>query len=656
MSKRISTDLLSHLQTVSEPNISPDESLIAYTLSWIDSDTMENCSSIVGLHSSSRDPFSLTQGTKDSVPQFSPNGKSLAFLRSDDENRRQLWLLPMLGGEPYKITHDGSGILEFSWSPDSDRIAYSSSTSPDLSEILSNGSQIPKPKKVTTLRYQFDTLGWRGDSHFHISILDIASGNNRQITSGSWDDVSPMWSPDGNHIAFISGRKPQNDVHAMTEAYVVADDGGTPKLWSDGLNSIAALAWNHDGSSLIAVGSRSPGFLALWQGWLYVLSEVTGPQICTDDTFRPCVGFPTLNAGPEIRWLPDNTVILLGESQGQSYIYKVNLNDGLQQRLYGGGILTTNISTNSEATTAVIAASSPTSPSDLFKIDLHTGAATQITNYNKHFLSDNQPASMERFFITQPDFNIECRMFFPPGFDSSQQYPMVLDIHGGPNGAFYDSFVAWQQVFAGAGYIVLAVNPRGSSTYGDSFMMSVIEDWGGKDHEDLLSAVNHAAQFSYVDASRIGVHGYSYGGYMASWMIGHTNRFKAAVIGAPCINLHSMYGTSDIGSSFGELQWGMSLDIKSVQDYRHMVSKLLDRSPISYVSEVETPALLLHGESDHRCPISQSEEYFTALKRLGKQVEMVRFPGCSHLFPRLGKPYMREAYLRYALEWFDRHM
>jgi dipeptidyl aminopeptidase/acylaminoacyl peptidase len=562
----------------------------------------------------------------------------------------------MWGGEPYKITHDGSGILEFSWAPNSDRIAFSASNLPDVSETLSNGSHIPKPKKVSNLRYQFDTLGWRGDSHFHISILDIASSNIRQITVGDWDDVSPKWSPDGKYIAFISGRKPQNDVHAMTEAYVVDADGGTPKLWSEELNSIAALAWSHDGSRLIAVGSSSPGFLALWQGWLYVLSEDIPPRICTDDNFRPCVGFPTLNPGPEIRWLPNDTVLLLGESRGQSYIYKVDLTNGSQQKLYGGGILTSNISSNVEATTAIIAASSPTSPSDLFQIDLETHSGTQITDYNKTFLSDNQPASMEKFFITQQDFNIECRMFFPPEFDSSKQYPLILDIHGGPNGAFYDSFVAWQQVFAGAGYIVLAANPRGSSTYGDNFMMSVIDDWGGKDYEDLLSAVNHAAQLPYVDPTRMGVHGYSYGGYMTSWMIGHTKKFKAAVIGAPCINLHSMYGTSDIGSSFGELQWGMSLDITSTQDYTNMVSKLLYRSPISYVSQVETPALLLHGESDHRCPISQSEEYFTALKRLGKKVEMVRFPGCSHLFPRLGKPYMREAYLQYALEWFDQHI
>ena len=227
-------------------------------------------------------------------------------------------------------------------------------------------------------------------------------------------------------------------------------------------------------------------------------------------------------------------------------------------------------------------------------------------------------------------------------------YPLVLDIHGGPNGAFYDAFVPAQQVLATAGYLVMAVNPRGSSTYGAEFMMAVLGDWGGEDYLDLMAAVDEVVQRPYVDADRLGVHGYSYGGYMTSWTVGHTNRFKAAVVGAPCINLHSMYGTSDIGISFGEAQWG-----GSVVD---AADKMLERSPITYAADVDTPVLLLHGDADARCPISQSEEYFTVLKRLEKEVEFVRFPGCSHLFPRMGHPKMREEYLTRTLGWFNRYL
>ena len=178
-------------------------------------------------------------------------------------------------------------------------------------------------------------------------------------------------------------------------------------------------------------------------------------------------------------------------------------------------------------------------------------------------------------------------MWFPPDFDRAQKYPMVLDVHGGPNGAFYDAFNPVQQVLATSGYLVLAVNPRGSSTYGKEFMMSVLGDWGGEDYQDLMAAVEDVAQRAYVDETKLGIHGYSYGGFMASWAVGHSDRFKAAVVGAPCIDLYSMYGTSDIGISFGESQWGGSL--------MDSAEELLKRSPITYAANVNTPVLLLHG-------------------------------------------------------------
>jgi dipeptidyl aminopeptidase/acylaminoacyl peptidase len=178
--------------------------------------------------------------------------------------------------------------------------------------------------------------------------------------------------------------------------------------------------------------------------------------------------------------------------------------------------------------------------------------------------------------------------------------------------------------------------------------MAVLRDWGGEDYLDLMAAVDQVAARPYVDGGRLGVHGYSYGGYMASWVVGHTNRFRAAVVGAPCIDLVSMYGTSDIGVSFGEGQWGGSL--------MDAAPELARRSPIAYASQVETPVLLLHGEADLRCPIAQSEAYFVALKRLGKEVELVRFPDCSHLFTRLGHPKMRQEYLARTLAWFNKHL
>ena len=323
---------------------------------------------------------------------------------------------------------------------------------------------------------------------------------------------------------------------------------------------------------------------------------------------------------------------------------------GEVRQLWGGGRLISGLSLDGDARRAAVASSTPHTPAALHLADLDGSDATPLADPNAAFLRRHPAPSLEKFSIERAGYDVEARLWFPPFFDFSTRYPLVLDIHGGPNGAFYDSFVPWQQALAGSGYLVLAVNPRGSSTYGDEFMRAVLDDWGGEDYLDLMAALDHVCQRDYVDTERLGIHGYSYGGYMTGWAIGHTGRFGAAVIGAPCANLYTMYGTSDIGVSFGEPQWGGSVTDTSPEI---LAQKLLAHSPITYARNVDTPALLLHGESDARCPVAQSEEYFVALKRLGKTVEFVRFPGSNHQFPRTGHPKMREEYLARTLAWFD---
>ena len=243
---------------------------------------------------------------------------------------------------------------------------------------------------------------------------------------------------------------------------------------------------------------------------------------------------------------------------------------------------------------------------------------------------------------------IPCGLMFPPGFDASQRYPLVLEIHGGPHGWFGEGFTALHQIIAGAGFLVLFVNPRGSSTFGSDFTHAVIGDWGGEDSLDLLAALDHVCARPYVDAERLGVHGYSYGGFMTSWLIGHTDRFKAAVAGAPVINLESMYGTSDIGPSWGRYQWSGRPD-EARERYR-------ERSPITYAANVTARVLLLHGDADHRVPITQSEEYFVALRDRGKPVEFVRFPGGSHLMLRVAHPKLRQEYYDRLTAWLTRYV
>ena len=654
MTSPISPDSVYHLKSVADPALSPDGRRLAYALSWVDrvdGGEIETRSrlNMVDLDGGAQQEF--TQGNKDTAPKFSPDGSLLAFLRANGPalpglDGRQVWVISAAGGEARQITNRPKGVTDFAWSPGSDRLVFCADVEPDTSNAAAAAG--PQVTVVSRVRYRYDTLGWRGDCHFHLFVADVSSGEAKQITDGDWDDSTPVWSPDGSRIALISGRRDDRDQRALSEVYVVAAEGGEPEMWSEGLYSVGAVSWSPDGQRLVVVGSDAPEGMVLWQGWLYVLEQGQQPIRLTDDGLRPFLAFPAINRQADIRWTDDDRILFLGERQGESFLFQAQADGSGAKTIWGGSLQASALTLDRSAKRAMTVASSPGSPGDIYQIETETGAAKQLTGHNVGFIQEHPPARLEKFYIERAGFSVECRLLFPPDFDESKKYPLVLDIHGGPNGAFYDSFVPVQQVLATSGKLVLAVNPRGSSTYGNDFMLAVLEDWGGEDYLDLMEAVDRVSERTYVDTDRLGVHGYSYGGYMTGWAVGHTGRFRAAVVGAPCMDLYSMYGTSDIGISFGEPQWGGSLVDAAPQ--------LLEHSPISYVSNVNTPVLLLHGEDDARCPISQSEEYFTVLKRLGKEVEFVRFPGCSHAFPRLGHPRMREEYMARTLAWFDRYL
>ena len=647
MPNPITPDIIYELTSYSSPTLSPQGSLLTFAQSRVDKESMKADSRIMltELDEGTARPF--TQGPKDSAPQFSPDGKSLAFLRPDEKGRAQIWTINIDGGEATQATGSEGGVVEFSWSPSSDALCYGSDVDPNRAPDDHDYSKDPRVRIVRRITYRADNLGWRGDMYRQLFVVDLADGSTRALTVGDYDNGSPRWSPDGQNIAFVSARSPDRETVPYNEAYVVSAAGGEPQCRSEGLSSIGALAWLPDSKGLVVIGSDDDELGAAWQGKLFLLRQGQQPHLVGGDSHRPVAGFPPLMPTPQLA-VSDGSVVFMGDSHGQSYLCRSSLDGGDAERITAGGVQYTEMAADVASGRAVVVSTPPDSAGDLQSIDLTSGQSKTLTSDNVAYFSEHPPATLRKSSLTRVGMMIESRLLLPPAFDEAQRYPLIVNIHGGPHGSFYDAFNAVEQVLATAGYIVLSVNPRGSSTYGPDFLKAVLRDWGGEDFRDIMASLDETCALPYVDSNRLGVYGYSYGGFMSSWAIGHDTRFSAAVVGAPCIDLLGMYGTSDIGVSFGERQWG-GLRKDNIEHY-------LEHSPLTYADRVETPVLLLHGEADHRCPIEQSEQYFVTLRRLGKEVEFVRFPGCSHLFLRAGHPKMREEYLTRTLAWFDKHL
>ena len=537
MSQPITPDAIFDLTQVSSPSLSPDGRLLAFVEAEEDRESGGSRSRIMVKALPGGESRALTQGPSDGAPRFSPDGGVIAFIRPDAEGRTQVWVVPIAGEEPRQLTTLLGGASEHAWSPDSRRIAFVSDVDPDAQSGPDSDDR-PRVTEVHRIRYRADGAGWRGDAFRHVFVVDAVSGETRQLTDGEGDDRSPVWSPDGSRIALVADRRADRDMTHFMDAWVISKDGGEPEMRSEGLCVVGAAAWSPDGASLVAIGDDDPEMVHPRQRKLYVLESIRPPRPLTDGMTAP-----TLPA-PELRWTDDGRILFLGDRKGESFVCSAAAG-GPVGIVAGGGVRMKELTLDAQARTAVVNVIPTSSAGNLSGVDLVDGAMTQVTCYNEGYFADHPPAEMKKFTISRAGFEIESRLLLPPDFDPSLRYPLVLDIHGGPQGRFSDSFDLDQQVLATAGYLVLGVNPRGSSSYGHDFSRAVHRDWGGEDYRDIMAAVDEVCSRSYVDETRMGVGGYSYGGYMSAWIVGHETWFKAAVVGAPCVNLVSLYGTSE---------------------------------------------------------------------------------------------------------------
>ncbi|HXH89311.1 MAG TPA: S9 family peptidase [Gaiellaceae bacterium] len=634
------------LTGVSDPRLRPGGEDVAYVVWSIDEEANEYRQSIwLARVDGSESPRLLTSGTNDSQPRWSPDGQRLAFVskRGDEKAKRQLYVLPLGGGEPQCLTELKDDAGEAAWSPDGTQLVLSARV-PDKA-YEEEDEKKRAPRRFTRLLFKLDSVGWTGDRRRHLFVVPAdGSGEAKQVTNGDFEDSEPAWSPDGKTIAFVSARGEDWDIHLIGDIYTIAAAGGEPQRLTPGNAGYGAPSYSPDGSTL-AVKWGPGGFDFPRHTQIGVVDAASGGdlKLLTSSLNRTCDPYPSIR---EPIW-DGGAIVFAIEDRGNIHLYRVSPDGGEPELVAGGDIVLSGYDTRD----GQIVRTGSTAPN---LGELYAGEKP-LTDVGAAFGKGRELVAPERFTaISKDGTEVEAWIARPAGFEEGKRYPALLNIHGGPFTQYGNGFFDETQVYAGGGYAVIYSNPRGSSGYSEEWGRAIMgpgelgPGWGTVDYEDLLAVVDTALErYNFCDPERLGVLGGSYGGYMTSWIVSHTNRFKAACSERAVNNLVSMYGSSDMGWVFKGYHGTF---------VHEGVEKYLQISPWTYAKEIETPLLILHSEQDLRCNIEQAEQLFTTLRLLEKDVEFVRFPAESHELTRSGNPVHRVQRFELVLEWFDRYL
>jgi len=637
------------LTGVGDPRISPDGSRAAFVISTTDRESSEYRSAVwVAPLDGSEEPRRFTAGEKrDGSPRWSPDGRWLAFVsnRGDDKAQAQIYVIPAEGGEARKLTDLKESAADVVWSPDSTRLAFTSRVRDEAYEEEEERKR--KPRRFTRLLQKLDNVGWTGDRRAHVFVVDVEGGEPRRLTEGDCEDGAPAWSPDGTRIVFAANRGERWDTELITRLYVVAADGGEPEQLTGDEGSYNAPAFSPDGGRIAYCFTTEDGTEPHHAQIGVMHADGTGATLLTTSLDRQCAPHPDHR---EPVWDGDR-ILFAVEDGGNVHLYAVAADGSTKpERLVGGELAVSGYDVR-DGELAYVASTHTTLR------ELYAGTeGRRLTRVGDAFAESRELVEPERFTAVSDDgYEVDAWIVRPAGFKEGTRYPTLLSIHGGPFAQYATGFFDEFQVYAGGGYAVLFANPRGGSGYSEEHARAIrgpVGDagpgWGTCDYEDLMAVVDTAAEkFDFVDPERLGVIGGSYGGFMTSWIIGHTNRFKAAISERAVNNLVSMFGSSDIFWVF-ERQFGGPL-WENVDAY-------LERSPSTYAKEIETPVLVMHSEQDLRCNIEQGEHLFTLLRLLDKDVELLRFPAESHELSRSGSPIHRVQRFEAVLEYFARYL
>ena len=648
-------DLLA-FKTIPDLAISPDGARVAYVVMWIDTEKDEYRSTIHVTPTEGGAPIEFTRGpTRDSAPRWSPDGSQLAFLSDRAGTERQLYVMSARGGEPRQLTKLPGDAGTASWSPDGTKIVFNARVwlEPRPEDAGGRERWQQRPRHVTKAQYKTDGHGYTFDARSQLFIVDVATGETQQLTNGDFDDGAESWSPDGRQIAFARTRGGKSD-YSSRDIWVVDVATHAAVRITQTVGRATSPTWSPDGTTLACYGydAQVPDLgdpmVRVWT--VPSRGGHQEPRRLTERYDRGAMLLPVATATPGPIWSRSNdSVTFIAGDHGNAHLVRTAIADGSTSVVVGGERQIVYASAGAGSHIA-FAAGDLAAPSDLYVTAWDGSGERRLTRLNEEILSQLAPVHGERRTFKSPHGGtLEGWLFLPS--ESRGRSPLLVDIHGGPQsftGNVFSLTYFYRYLLASRGWAVLALNPTGSGSYGREFAHGIRAKWGEHDLAEQLAAVDQLVAEGIADPDRLAVAGYSYGGFMTSWTIGHTDRFKAAVVGAPVVNQESFFGTSDIGMWFAPWEMGASIT-EGRETFRRL-------SPVNYVDKVTTPTLVLHGEADERCPIGQGEEFFTGLVAAGKvPTEFVRYPGGSHMFIAQGRPSHRVDFNRRVVDWVTRH-
>jgi dipeptidyl aminopeptidase/acylaminoacyl peptidase len=637
---------LSLLRTPGAPTLSPDgtRAVVAVSRPDLDADDYRCRLWLVDL-TGATPPRPLTDGPKDSAPAWSPDGRWIAFLRAPADGKPQLHLLPADLGDARRVTTDehhplGAGAPR--WSADSTRLAYPARV-PEPGRYGTEEGRTPDkepPRRITSLRYRQDNIGFLRDRQLHVFVLDPFTDEPAptQVTSGDCEDDQVSWTPDGG-LLFVSDRDAPWNTNLHSDVYACAADGSDVRRLTRGGQDAGYPVALPDGRTVCFLASSDLGP----DGMDFVGRNGSLWSVPLDGSAAP-----TRLTGPETDLVPlGDTVLVDGDCvltgtrrRGSQELIRVPAAGGEPEIVLGGARQVTGAALARDA--IVVSATDATSAGELFRV----GRDEPLTDFGAELAARADLRPLQELTATAPDgYPVHGWLVHPDPERYPGPRPVLLAIHGGPFMQYGYTLFDEAQVYAGAGYVVVLGNPRGAAGYGEEHGRAIKERMGTVDADDLLALLNAALATDGVDTSRVGVMGGSYGGFMTGWLSSHAgDRFRAAIVERAVTSWDSFTGSSDIGFTFAAQYTGTDPAVSNAQ------------SPLAYADKIDLPVLIIHSEHDWRCPVEQAQRLFVALKLRGVETELLLFPGEGHEMSRSGLPSHRVARFDGVLDWWSRHL